>query len=137
MEVAGKKQKRDREEDRDVSERIALGQAAQPTNVSGESMFDARLFNQSAGLDTGFGSDDKYDMYDKPLFADKSQSGIYRHDKDRMEQTTGKLGSIGNSFEGAESKSSRTRPVEFEQDAIVGGDDITGINKLMKEAGKR
>ena len=29
--------------------------------------------------------------YDKPLFADKSQSGIYRHDKDRLEQTTGRL----------------------------------------------
>ena len=29
--VGGKKQRRDREEDRDVSERVALGQAAQPT----------------------------------------------------------------------------------------------------------
>jgi SNW domain-containing protein 1 len=97
-------------------------------------MFDARLFNQSAGLDTGFGADDKYDMYDKPLFADKSQSGIYRHDKDRLEQTTGKLGSIGNSFEGAEQKGGRTRPVEFEQDQVVSGDDPFALNKLMKNA---
>jgi len=133
MEVAGKKQKRDREEDRDISEAIALGQAAKPTNVSGESLFDARLFNQSAGLDSGYGDDDKYNMYDKPLFADKSQSGIYRHDKDRLEQTTGRLASVGNNFEGAEQKGSRTRPVEFEAEAVA-GDDPFALNDLMKRA---
>eukprot|EP00445_Apocalathium_hangoei_P083639 CAMPEP_0204185852 /NCGR_PEP_ID=MMETSP0361-20130328/55654_1 /ASSEMBLY_ACC=CAM_ASM_000343 /TAXON_ID=268821 /ORGANISM="Scrippsiella Hangoei, Strain SHTV-5" /LENGTH=432 /DNA_ID=CAMNT_0051146117 /DNA_START=45 /DNA_END=1340 /DNA_ORIENTATION=+ len=59
LELAGKKGKRGREEDRDISERIALGQVAQPT--SQEAMFDARLFNQSAGMDSGFhgGSDEK------------------------------------------------------------------------------
>ena len=48
LELAGKKNKRGRDEDRDVSERIALGQAAQPT--SAEALFDQRLFNQSAGM---------------------------------------------------------------------------------------
>ena len=53
MERAGlKKSKTERENDRDVSERIALGQA-QPT--SREAMFDQRLFNQTAGLGSGFG----------------------------------------------------------------------------------
>jgi SNW domain-containing protein 1 len=51
-----------REQERDVSERIALGQAA-PVNK--ESMFDARLFNQDAGLSSGFGADDSYDVYSK------------------------------------------------------------------------
>jgi len=37
---------------RDISERIALGQA-KPT-ASKESMFDARLFNQTSGMSSGF-----------------------------------------------------------------------------------
>merc|ERR1712060_630980 len=97
------KNKKGREEDRDVSERIALGQAAQPT--SQEAMFDARLFNQSAGMDSGYhgGSDEKCAVYDKPLFADRSQAGIYKFDKDRVEQNEGRLAHIGTttSFAGA------------------------------------
>mmetsp|Transcript_49011 Transcript_49011/g.114401 ORF Transcript_49011/g.114401 Transcript_49011/m.114401 type:complete len:228 (+) Transcript_49011:88-771(+) len=90
LELAGKKNKRGREEDRDVSERIALGQAAQPS--SSEAMFDQRLFNQSAGMDSGFsgGNDEKVAVYDKPLFADRSQAGIYKFDKGRMAQKEGR-----------------------------------------------
>merc|ERR1712224_290268 len=81
LELAGKKNKRGRDEDRDLSERIALGQAAQPT--SQEAMFDARLFNQSAGMDSGYhgGSDEACAVYEKSLFADRSQAGIYKYDK--------------------------------------------------------
>ena len=50
IEVAGnKKAKLTRDLDRDVSEKIALGQA-QPS--SRDTMFDARLYNQTAGLDS-------------------------------------------------------------------------------------
>jgi len=126
LELAGKKNKRGRDEDRDISERIALGQVAQPT--SQEAMYDARLFNQSAGLDSGYhgGSDEKCAVYDKPLFADRSQAGIYKFDKNRMEQAEGRMGHIGStkSFAGAAedgephtSSSVRTAPVEFERDA--------------------
>ena len=44
-----KKSKVIRDEERDITEKIALGQA-QPTQ--NELMFDQRLFNQNAGLDT-------------------------------------------------------------------------------------
>jgi len=44
------------EQNRDISEKIALG-LAKPT-LSKESMFDARLFNQSEGLDSGFKDDE-------------------------------------------------------------------------------
>jgi hypothetical protein len=30
--------------------------------------FDQRLFNQTAGMDSGFGAEDGYSLYDKPLF---------------------------------------------------------------------
>merc|ERR1719436_240578 len=90
-------------------------------------MFDSRLFNQSAGMDSGFhgGADEKVAVYDKPLFADRSQAGVYKFDKDRVEQSEGRLGHIGNtkSFsgagdaEGAASPSGpRTAPVEFERE---------------------
>jgi len=131
LEMAGKKNKRGaRDEDRDVSERIALGQVAQPT--SQEAMYDARLFNQSAGMDSGYhgGSDEKCAIYDKALFADRSQAGVYKFDKDRMEQNEGRLAHIGggssrlgkSKFAGADDgpeaadTSTRNAPVEFDMD---------------------
>lgn len=63
-----------REQGRDISEKIALG-LAKPTATT-ESMYDSRLFNQTAGFDTGFNEDQ---AYDKPLFAAQEISrDIYR-----------------------------------------------------------
>ena len=63
-----------REQNRDISEKVALG-LAKPTQTQ-ESMFDSRLFNRTSGFDSGFNEDQPYD---KPLFAaqDAIQS-IYR-----------------------------------------------------------
>merc|ERR1712232_622780 len=70
------------------------------------------------------GSDEKCNIYDKPLFADRSQAGIYKFDKERMEQGEGRLGHIGTkSFAGAadhdepRSTAPRNAPVEFERDS--------------------
>ncbi|KAF3357997.1 Alcohol dehydrogenase 1 [Verticillium dahliae VDG1] len=63
-----------REQNRDISEKIALG-LAKPTQ-SKETMYDSRLFNQSSGFDSGFNEDNPYD---KPLFAAQDAiSSIYR-----------------------------------------------------------
>lgn len=63
-----------REQNRDISEKIALG-LAKPTQ-SKETMYDSRLFNQSSGFDSGFNEDNHYD---KPLFAAQDAiSSIYR-----------------------------------------------------------
>lgn len=70
--------------ERDVSEQVALGKQVQPT-MQGESMFDARLFNQSTGLGSGFNEDDDNMAYDARLFADRSQAGIYKFDSKRMD----------------------------------------------------
>jgi len=138
LELAGKKNKTSREEDRDVSERIALGQVAQPT--SQEAMYDARLFNQSAGMDSGYhgGSDEKCAVYDKPLFADRSQAGIYKFDRERMEQNEGRLAHIGTkSFAGAadssepQSVAPRNAPVEFERE------DSEPRRRAREEGGRR
>ncbi len=63
-----------RTQNRDISEKVALG-LAKPTQSS-ESMLDSRLFNQTSGFDTGFNEDQ---AYDKPLFAAQDAiSSIYR-----------------------------------------------------------
>lgn len=63
-----------RAQNRDISEKVALG-LAKPTHSS-ESMWDSRLFNQTSGFDTGFNEDQ---AYDKPLFAAQDAiSSIYR-----------------------------------------------------------
>jgi SNW domain-containing protein 1 len=63
-----------REQNRDISEKIALG-LAKPT-AQAESMYDSRLFNRSSGFDSGFNEDNPYD---KPLFAAQDAiNSIYR-----------------------------------------------------------
>jgi SNW domain-containing protein 1 len=69
-----KKQKLEAE--RDVSEKIALGVA---TGVSQANEVDARLYDQTAGMDSGFGAEDEYNAYSKPLFERQAvASSIYR-----------------------------------------------------------
>ena len=79
-----------REQNRDISEKVALG-LAKPTQSS-ESMWDSRLFNQTSGFDTGFNEDQ---AYDKPLFAAQDAiKSIYRPkanvDDDEDEEAGGK-----------------------------------------------
>lgn len=63
-----------REQNRDISEKVALG-LAKPTQSS-ETMWDSRLFNQTSGFDSGFNEDQ---AYDKPLFAAQDAvNSIYR-----------------------------------------------------------
>lgn len=82
LEAAGGKRSRGaRDADRDISEKVALGQAAiggSGSRTYSEAQYDQRLFNQDGGgLDAGLGAEDSYNLYDKPLFADRGKS-IYR-----------------------------------------------------------
>jgi SNW domain-containing protein 1 len=65
-----------RTQNRDISEKIALG-LAKPT-MSKESMLDSRLFNQET-LAGSFGDEDSYNLYDRPLFSGSSAAAaIYK-----------------------------------------------------------
>src|ERR1700722_15997174 len=101
-----------RDVDRDISEKIALGQA-QPT--SKDSMIDSRLYNQTTGLESGFKGEDDYDLYDKPLFTDRAAASIYNNiktssyiDDDSGEKVSDtkkmmdKIMKRGNAFEGTD-----------------------------------
>ncbi|KAF0902755.1 hypothetical protein E2562_019088 [Oryza meyeriana var. granulata] len=62
--AASKKSEATRDNDRDVSERIALGMASTGRGgAGGEVTYDQRLFNQDRGMDSGFASDDQYNVY--------------------------------------------------------------------------
>ena len=61
QEASGKRAKSTRDEDRDVSERIALGMPVGSAGAGGagaEAMYDSRLFNQAEGMQQGFGAED-------------------------------------------------------------------------------
>ena len=72
--MGSKKSKDLRDKERDISEKIALGQA-QPTMSN--TLYDQRLFNRTSGLDQGFAEEDEYDAFDKPLFNDRAKASIY------------------------------------------------------------
>uniref|UniRef100_A0A8C2X8I7 SNW domain-containing protein 1 n=1 Tax=Cyclopterus lumpus TaxID=8103 RepID=A0A8C2X8I7_CYCLU len=77
-----KRSKLQRDQDRDISELIALG-VPNPRSA-GEAQYDQRLFNQSKGMDSGFagGEDETYNVYDQPFRGSRDMaSNIYRPSK--------------------------------------------------------
>ncbi|XP_026385006.1 SNW/SKI-interacting protein A-like [Papaver somniferum] len=109
----GKKSKITRDRDRDVSEKVALGMAN--TGRGGEIMYDQRLFNQDKGMDSGFATDDQYNLYDKGLFtAQDTISTLYRPRKDTAD---------------IEMAGPRDKPVEFDKK----DDDPFGLDKFWEE----
>ena len=136
-----------REQNRDISEKVALG-LAKPTK-STETMYDSRLFNQSSGFDTGFNEDQ---AYDKPLFAAQDAiSSIYRpktnvDDEDEGEEVQSKeydkiakgnrfevLGKAKEGFKGASESAQREGPIQFEKDAPSASNDPYAIDEMIRE----
>ncbi|KAH2517535.1 mRNA splicing protein [Aspergillus fumigatus] len=130
-----------REQNRDISEKVALG-LAKPTQTS-ESMWDSRLFNQTSGLQSGFNEDNPYD---KPLFAAQDAiNSIYRPraqlDVDDEEGAEGEmskiqktnrfevLGKAKEGFRGAAVAEARDGPVQFEKDTT----DPFGIDSMIAD----
>lgn len=120
--------------DRDISEKIALGvHTGGGGGISGD--VDGRLYNQSGGLSSGFGVDDEYNTYSKPMFDRDgvTSSSIYRPtrgeaamDADAQYESL-KKGATSKfqpdkGFSGAEgggrssSGGPRTAPVQFEKE---------------------
>lgn len=146
-----------RTQNRDISEKIALG-LAKPT-MSKESMIDSRLFNQEK-LSGSFGDEDSYNLYDRPLFSGASAAAaIYKRggtgadesaaDTDErygggteegishaMRNDRFGLGVAGKGFEGAELQETRDGPVQFEKDTTLMSSDPFAIDAFLDEAKK-
>ncbi|TKY85732.1 hypothetical protein EX895_005272 [Sporisorium graminicola] len=143
-----------REQNRDISEKVALG-LAKPT-ASKDSMTDSRLFNQES-LSAGYGDEDSYNLYDKPLFSGSSAAAaIYRRpagrggaddiysggaDDGALEEelkNNDRFGLGQSKFKGAEveaegsssSNAPRSGPVQFEKDTT----DPFAINQFLDDA---
>lgn len=114
-----------KDNNRDISERVALGAAAGPQHLAGEAQFDSRLFSKSGSLQRGF-NEDQY--YDKSLFsAQEAVQSIYRPsasgdgvaddtiDRLETEKRYEILGKAGKGFEGAGGEE-RDGPVRFVRD---------------------
>ena len=110
--VGAERKKQIRKEERDISEKVALGQA-QPTNQ--EMAYDQRLFDNAGGLEAGNSDSEEDNLYDKPMFADRSALHA---------QTA-------NS--GARDKNVRTAPVQFEMHK----ESIFGMNDLLSKPQKK
>ncbi|KAK9136007.1 LOW QUALITY PROTEIN: hypothetical protein Syun_015337 [Stephania yunnanensis] len=144
----GKKSKLTRDRDRDVSEKVALGMASTGAGRGGEVMYDSRLFNQEKGMDSGFATDDQYNVYDKGLFnAQSTMSTLYRPRKDTDGEMYGdadeQLDKImkterfkpDKGFTGAPERAApRDGPVEFENAAEEA--DPFGLDSFLTEVKK-
>ncbi|KAI5924718.1 SKIP/SNW domain-containing protein [Camillea tinctor] len=132
-----------REQNRDISEKIALG-LAKPTQQA-ESMYDSRLFNQTSGFDSGFNEDNPYD---KPLFAAQDAiNSIYRPSQNMEDyddeaagdqemakiQKSSRFGeALGRgTFKGTADAEAREGPVQFERETA--GNDPFQMDKFMAE----
>ncbi|KAK9076689.1 hypothetical protein SSX86_005023 [Deinandra increscens subsp. villosa] len=137
----GKKRKITRDQDRDISEKAALGMASSAGSArGGEVKYDQRLFNQEKGMDSGFATDDQYIVYDKGLFsAQPTLSTLYRPKKDvpddemngKAYEKTGRF-KPDKEFTGAGEKrrGPRGRPVEFEMEVAEEADPF-GLDQFI------
>ncbi|KAK6004454.1 hypothetical protein QM012_008316 [Aureobasidium pullulans] len=130
-----------RAQNRDISEKVALG-LAKPTQ-SKETMYDSRLFNQSSGFAAGFNEDN---AYDKPLFADREAlNSIYRPQLDADDgddggetleaiQKTSRFETLGRApkegMKSARTAEQREGPVMFERD----NGDPFGVEQMIADA---
>lgn len=148
----GKKSKTTRDRERDITEKVALGMAH--VKATGEALYDTRLFNQDKGMSAGFGDMDAYNLYDKPLFADRG-SGLYRPKATQDDEMYGDRakGQIrvdrfkaDNPFQGTEEPTAaaggRDAPVEFEADPFGLDQFVTTVKggsrkKPLDDIGKR
>lgn len=133
----------EKEYTRDISERVALGQA-QPTLT--QAVLDQGLMDKTGGLDSGFRDDEENIAYDKPLFKQRVvnlYSGLNNIQQDvEDEQTDGELERVlkkrpQKGFSGADNENagSRTRPVEFERgetDGLLGMEGFLSQKKVKK-----
>lgn len=138
-----KRSKLQRERERDISEQIALGMPAKSNAGGGETMFDQRLFNTTKGMDSGYGDDEAYNVYDKPWReANSLGSHLYRPTKAvDQELYGGDLDKIVSTnrfvpdkeFSGTDrtAQNSRSGPVQFEKE-----EDPFGLDQFLNMAKK-
>ncbi|KAI3965145.1 hypothetical protein MKW92_015643 [Papaver armeniacum] len=112
----------------------------------GDIMYDQRLFNQDKGMDSGFATDDQYNLYDKKLFTTQNTiSTLYKPRKDTDSEMYGgadeQLEKVMKTyrfkphkgFTGAPERAGpRDKPVEFDKPSGK-DDDPFGLDRIFEE----
>ena len=106
--------------ERDISERIALGEEIEK-NQGFEFTVDHRLLNRDGGLGSGFVDDERENIYDKPLFKEQEKVNIYAMHKDNEEYDDDRyldsvLGKRNQKGKDNEKKQMNFGPIQFEKD---------------------
>ncbi|KAK6619284.1 Puff-specific protein Bx42 [Polyplax serrata] len=134
-----KRTKLQKERERDISEQIALGLPAK--NISSDVQFDQRLFNTSKGMDSGYGDDSSYNVYDKPWRggSDMGQhiyrpsknidKDVYGDDIDKIIKTSRFV--PDKEFSGTDRNATRSGPVQFEKEKE---EDPFGLDQFLNQA---
>ncbi|XP_043484968.1 puff-specific protein Bx42 [Leptopilina heterotoma] len=135
-----KRSRLQRERERDISEQIALGMPAKNINSGESQLFDQRLFNTTKGMDSGFGHDDEYNVYDKPWRDNSISTQIYRPgkniDKDNYGDDMDKIINTNRfvpdkEFSGTDRANPRQGPVQFEKEEE---EDPFGLDQFLTQA---
>ena len=119
-------------------------------------MYDQRLFNQTQGVTSGFGDEEAYDLYDKPLFSGSAANAIYRPrktttsgsaadnddfggddtgDQERVRQIIDRKKG-GGGFSGSKDAPERDGPIQFEKEANIQQQqqDPFGLDAFLSKA---
>lgn len=117
--VGSHKQKEIRDKERDITEKVALGQKGEESGGANLEV-DERVIGLGAGVNTGFKDDEAYDLYDKPLFNEAIKTNIYTGAKEFEENYFGdtleKRNTAKTDKESHKSRVlKRNKPVEFEK----------------------
>jgi len=130
--------------DRDISEQIALGLPA-ISRKTGETQYDQRLLNTTSGMDTGYGDDEEYNVYDKPWRGNSSlaqhiyrpsaniDKDVYGDDLDKIVKTNRFV--PNKEFSGTDrdpKTSGRSGPVQFEKHQQE--EDPFGLDQFLTQA---
>ncbi|CAF1199599.1 unnamed protein product [Adineta steineri] len=126
--------KKNRPKQRDVSEKIALGvQSAIHTGIQ----YDQRLFNMSAGFNSGFNDDGANNVYDRPWNSSTAvASQIYKPSKtskDKFEDTEALANATTRfekekGFKGANHAAARNGPIQFQHE-----EDLFSLRDFLKD----
>ncbi|XP_038075195.1 SNW domain-containing protein 1-like [Patiria miniata] len=134
----------DKQKERDISEKIALGLP----NAGGRAddmQHDHRLYNTSKGISSGFagGEDESYNVYSEPWRKDQNvSSSLYRPSKNADKDVYGddldtlikqKRFVPDKDFSGTDRSRRRDGPVQFEREEE---EDPFGLDKFLKDAKK-
>jgi len=134
-----KRSKLQRERERDISEQIALGLPAKSIS-GGEVQFDQRLFNTTKGMDSGYGDEESYNVYDKPWREGGSlgqhiyrpsrnlDKDVYGDDLDKLIKTNRFV--PDKEFSGTDRTATRSGPVQFEKEE----EDPFGLDQFLTQA---